>query len=409
MSISEPRADAAADVFVNAEEPEITVVMPCLNEAETLGACIQSAADALRAHGIAGEILIADNGSNDGSCEIAEGLGARVAHITAKGYGCALRGGIEAARGRYVIMGDADCSYDFGQVADFLEKLRAGADVVMGNRFRGGIRPGAMPLLHRYLGNPVLTGIGRLFFHSPSGDFHCGLRAFSKNAYQRMDLRSEGMEFASEMVVRATLLKMRIDETPTVLSPDGRSRAPHLRTWRDGWRHLRFLLLYCPRWLFLYPGLICMAVGLAAALWLLPQPREVGRIVFDVHTLMFAVMLMLVGYQGVIFAVCARILGVTQGLLPPDERLERWIDRIKLEGGLMIGAALTAGGLAASVYALWRWSAVGFGPLDATRMERVVIPAVAAVTLGMETIAASFFLSLLGLARRANVGGKTKA
>jgi glycosyltransferase involved in cell wall biosynthesis len=392
--------EVAHEMFSNSQTPEISVVMPCLNEAETLGECIQRAASALRENRIDGEILIADNGSTDGSIEIAESLGARVIHISEKGYGNALRGGFLAARGRYLIMGDADASYDFGQIPRFLEKLRLGNEVVMGNRFQGGILPGAMPPLHRYLGNPVLTGLGRLFFHSPSGDFHCGLRALSRDAFLRLDLRCAGMEFASEMVVRATLLKMSIAEVPTTLSPDGRTRAPHLRTWRDGWRHLRFLLLYSPRWLFLYPGILSMILGLAGTLWLLPHSRTVGHVTFDVHTMTFATMLIMVGFQGIAFAGFAKILGVTQGLLPPDPRLEATFRYVNLETGLIAGILLVLAGLSASVFAVAHWYAVGFGPLDPAQTERIVIPAIAALTLGIEVILASFFLSLLGLTRR---------
>ena len=245
-------------------EPELSVVLPCLNEARTLGTCITQIQETTRAHGIAAEIIVADNGSTDGSADIATSLGARVAPVAAKGYGSALMGGIAAAHGRYVIMGDADCSYDFGDIPQFLEKLRAGDDLVMGNRFLGGVRQGAMPLLHRYLGNPVLSFLGRLFFHAPCGDFHCGLRGFRIDAYRRMDLQTTGMEFASEMVVKASLFGLKIAEVPTTLSPDLRGRPPHLRSWRDGWRHLRFLMMYSPRWSFLYPGLALMAGGIAA-------------------------------------------------------------------------------------------------------------------------------------------------
>ena len=394
--------------FVNSHTPEISVVMPCLNEAETLGACIQRAADALRENHIAGEIIIADNGSTDGSIQIAESLGARVVHISAKGYGNALRGGFLAARGRYLIMGDADSSYDFSQIPRFLEKLRQGNEVVMGNRFQGGILPGAMPPLHRYLGNPVLTGIGRLFFHSPSGDFHCGLRALSRDAFLRLDLRCDGMEFASEMVVRATLLRMQIAEVPTTLAPDGRSRAPHLRTWRDGWRHLRFLLLYSPRWLFLYPGIFVIALGLLATVWLLPHSRTVGHITFDVHTMTFATMLVMVGFQAIAFAFFAKILGVTQGLLPADPRLETAFRYIKLETGIVAGSLLVLAGFSASAFAFAHWYNLGFGPLDPAQMERIVVPAIAALTLGFEVILASFFLSLLGLTRREPVAAPNR-
>ena len=402
--------ESVAQKWENSPHPEISVVMPCLNEAETLGLCIEQAARALRENGIVGEIVIADNGSTDGSCEIAENLGARVVHISSRGYGSALRGGFMAARGHYLIMGDADSSYDFSQIPRFLEKLHEGWDVVMGNRFQGGIQPGAMPLLHRYLGNPVLTGVGRLFFHSPSGDFHCGLRALSREAFLRMDLRSTGMEFASEMVVRATLLKMRIAEVPASLAPDGRSRPPHLRTWRDGWRHLRFLLLYSPRWLFLYPGIAAMAVGLAVMLWLLPHSRMVGRVVFDIHTLTFASMLVLAGFQSIAFALFAKILGITQGLLPPDPRLDRISRYLNMEAGLLIGVLLILGGACGSLFALTHWYSMSFGQLDPAHVERIVIPSICALILGLEVILASFFLSLLGLTCRENLNtGAPKA
>ncbi|HJN81714.1 MAG TPA: glycosyltransferase family 2 protein, partial [Verrucomicrobiota bacterium] len=257
--------------------PEVSVVMPCLNEAETLAVCIQKATRCLAENGVSGEIIVADNGSTDGSRAIAEADGARVVPVEAKGYGSALMGGIAAARGRFVIMGDADDSYDFSALMPFIERLRDGSDLVMGNRFRGGIAPGAMPPLHRYLGNPVLSGLGRLFFRCPAGDFHCGLRGFSRAAYDRMKLQTTGMEFAGEMVVKSTLLGLRIAEVPTTLSPDGRSRPPHLRSWRDGWRNLRFMLLFSPRWLFLYPGLLLMLIGLGVGGWLLPEARQLGQ------------------------------------------------------------------------------------------------------------------------------------
>ena len=260
---------------------ELSVVMPCLDEAETLATCIQKAQAALREHAIAGEIVVADNGSSDGSREIAARLGARVVPVETRGYGAALMGGIQAANGRFVIMADADDSYDFTQLMPFLAKLREGFDLVIGNRFLGGILPGAMPPLHRYLGNPVLTGIGRLFFNSPCGDFHCGMRGFRRDAVLALDLQTTGMEFASEMVVKATLLGMRVTEVPTTLSPDGRSRPPHLRSWRDGWRHLRFLMLFSPRWLFLYPGALLMLIGVVTGAWLLPEQRTIGGVVLQ--------------------------------------------------------------------------------------------------------------------------------
>lgn len=379
---------------------ELSVVMPCLNEAETLAICIEKALGFLESHGVAGEVVIADNGSTDGSREIARQHGARVVPVEQRGYGAALQGGIAAARGRYVIMGDADDSYDFTALAPFLEKLREGHDLVMGNRFRGGIAPGAMPPLHRYLGNPVLTGIGRLLFRSPSGDFHCGLRGFRKEAILGLDLQTLGMEFASEMVVKATLQDLDIAEVPTTLSPDGRSRAPHLRSWRDGWRHLRFLLVYSPRWLFLYPGILLMLLGLGVGAWILGGPRTLGDVTLDVHTLLYAAAAVSLGFQSVIFAVFTKVYAIEEGLMPRDERLDRMNRIFTLEVGLVIGVVLLLAGLAGSVWAVWRWQAAGFGDLDPGVTLRLVIPSVLALQIGFQTVMSSFFLSVLGLRRR---------
>jgi glycosyltransferase involved in cell wall biosynthesis len=336
----------AVEIQVDEDKLELSILMPCLNEAETIATCIKKAQKALQDLNVKGEVLVADNGSDDGSQEIASSLGARVIHVPEKGYGRALLGGIKAARGKYIIMGDADDSYDFGNLGPFLENLRAGYDLVMGNRFKGGIEPQAMPFLHRYFGNPVLTGIGRLFFRSPCGDFHCGLRGFSKAAIQQLDLRTTGMEFASETVVKASLHGLRITEVPTKLSLDGRSRPPHLRSWRDGWRHLRFLLLYSPRWLFLYPGLFLMIVGAAVSGWLLVSPRVVDGITLDVHTLLYAAMAIILGYQTVIFAVFTKIFAITEGLLPEDPRLTTLFRQIKLETGILAGSLLLVAGIA---------------------------------------------------------------
>lgn len=391
----------AGPVPLRQTEPlELSVVMPCLNEAETLEVCICKAQRAMEEANIAGEVVIADNGSSDGSVEIAERLGARVVHVKARGYGNALLGGISAAYGKYVVMGDADDSYDFGHIPQFVEQLRKGADVVMGNRFRGGIEPGAMPFLHRYLGNPVLSGIGRLLFKSPIGDFHCGLRGFSKAAFARMELRTTGMEFASEMVVKASLLGLSIAEVPTSLSPDGRSRPPHLRTWRDGWRHLRFLLLYSPRWLFLYPGMALMLLGALLSLWLLPAPRVVGGVTFDVHTLVYAAAFVLLGFQAIAFAVFTKIFAISEGLLPPDPTLDKLFRYITLEVGLAVGTLLGIAGFVTSVYAVGAWGSKHFGALDYSHTMRLVIPAALFLTLGAQTIFASFFMSVLGLRRR---------
>jgi glycosyltransferase involved in cell wall biosynthesis len=381
-------------------EIEVSVVMPCLNEAQTVGICIGKALETFREAGIAGEVIVADNGSTDGSQEIAARLGARVVPVKDRGYGSALMGGITAAAGKYIIMGDADDSYDFGHIPRFLQGLRSGDDLVMGNRFRGGILPGAMPPLHKYLGNPALTRIGRLFFGGSSGDFYCGLRGFSKQAYEKMDLRTTGMEFATEMVVKANLLRMKIGEVPTTLSPDGRGRPPHLRTWRDGWRTLRFFLLYSPRWLFLYPGLALMFVGVAVGIWLLPEPRRVGNVVFDVHTLLYAAVAILLGFQSVAFAVFTKLFAISEGLHPPDESIERLFPSSNLERGLLIGGALAVVGFLGSVYAVRMWGVRGFGPLDFSLSLRLVIPAVLALTLGVQTVFCSFFLSVLGMRRK---------
>jgi len=297
-------------------------------------------------------------------------------------------------------MGDADDSYDFTQAHLFVNKLREGYDLVMGNRFRGGILPGAMPPLHRYLGNPVLTGIGRLFFKSPVGDFHCGLRAFLRDAIERLDLRTHGMEFASEMVVKATAFGLRVTEIPTTLSPDGRDRAPHLRTWRDGWRHLRFLLLYSPRWLFLYPGIVLFVLGTAVSALLIPGPRIIGNVQFDINTLLFAAMAILIGFQSVVFAAFTKIFAISEGLLPEDPRLSRMFQYITLEVGLVVGILLVLAGTGAWGLGLEYWRSNHFGPLDPEKTLRIVIPGAVSFTLGFQVILSSFFLSVLGMARR---------
>lgn len=379
---------------------QLTVLMPCLNEAETVALCVGKARGWLEQHGVAGEVVVADNGSTDGSVALATAAGARVVPVEARGYGAALAGGIAAARGRYVIMADADDSYDFSHLEAFWRELQAGNQLVMGNRFRGGIAKGAMPPLHYYLGNPVLTFIGRLLFRSPCGDFHCGLRGFQRQAILNLDLHTTGMEFASEMVVKATLAGLRIAEVPTTLSPDGRSRPPHLRSWRDGWRHLRFLLMYSPRWLFLLPGLGLIAVGLAVFGWLLPGPRMVGTTQFDVHTLLAAGAVVVIGYQAVIFGLLTKVFAITEGLLPEDKTLSRAFRYVTLETGLVAGALLVAAGLVAALAALGAWRDVGFGPLEQGRTMRMFIPAMVASILGSQTVLASFFLSILGLRRK---------
>jgi glycosyltransferase involved in cell wall biosynthesis len=391
-----------AVVPLRQEEPlELSVVMPCLNEEETLATCIGKAQRAIADANIAGEVIVADNGSTDRSVEIAEQLGARVVRVKAKGYGNALMGGIAAARGKFIVMGDADDSYDFGHIPRFVEQLRRGSDLVMGNRFRGGIQKGAMPPLHQYFGNPALTRLGRLFFRNRNvGDFYCGLRAFRKQAYERMGLRTTGMEFATEMVVKATLLKMRVAEVPTTLSPDGRSRPPHLRTWRDGWRTLRFFLLYSPRWLFLYPGLGLMLLGTLLGVWLLPGPRIVAGVTFDVHTLLYASVFVLLGFQAIAFAVFTKLFAISEGLLPPDLTLDKAFGYITLEVGLLVGALLILLGLGVSICAVGFWQSRHFGPLDYAQTMRLVIPSSLFLTLGVQTVFVSFFLSVLGLRRR---------
>ena len=374
--------------------------MPCLNEAETLEVCISKAQASLDALGVAGEIIIADNGSTDGSQMIAAEMGARVVSVATKGYGSAIRGGLAAARGKYIIVGDADDSYDFSNLGPFVGKLRDGYDLVMGNRFQGGIEPNAMPLLHKYLGNPVLTTTGRLFFRSPCHDFHCGLRGFRKAAIERLDLRTRGMEFASEMVVKASLYNLKIAEVPTKLSRDGRTRRPHLRSWRDGWRHLRFMLLYSPRWLFLYPGLLLMLLGTLVGGSLFAGPRHLGGITLDVDTLLYSAMAVVIGFQMVVFAVCTKVFATTQGLVPEDPRLIKLFRYIRLETGLTVGILLLVSGFAMSIYAVTSWRARQYGSLDPSQILRVVIPAVTLIMLGLQTVLSSFFLSILGLKRQ---------
>jgi glycosyltransferase involved in cell wall biosynthesis len=376
---------------------EVSIVMPCLNEAETLAHCIQAAQQALDEGGFAGEVIVADNGSTDGSVAIAKELGARVVEVARKGYGNALMGGIQAAEGTFVIMGDADESYDFGAIGPFVERLRAGDDLVVGNRFLGGIEAGAMPWSHRWLGNPVLTWISRLFFHTPVGDMHCGLRAFRKDAFERMQLRAAGMEFASEMVIKASLKGMRISEVPVVLHPDGRSRPPHLRTWRDGWRHLRFMLLFSPRWLFLYPGAALLVVGFVLSALLIPGPLRVAGVRLDIHTLLVAGFLCLLGYQLVLFAVFTKVFAIRLGFHPPHPLLKRLFGYITLEVGLLVGALMSLAGVVALVGAVVSWHSAGFGNLDPSLTMREVIPAVVLLALGTQTVFASFFISILSI------------
>jgi hypothetical protein len=390
-------------------ELELSIVMPCLNEAETLGTCIAKARRFLGEHGVRGEIVVADNGSTDGSQAIAARLGARVVDVPERGYGSALHGGICAARGRYVILGDADDSYDFSDLAPFLARLRAGDALVMGNRFRGRIQPGAMPWLHRFVGNPLLSALGRLFFRATVGDFHCGLRAVNRTAYDAIAPRASGMEYASEMVIKATLAGLPIGEVPIVLHPDGRSRRPHLRTWRDGWRHLRFMLLFSPRWLFLTPGLALFGAGFLASLWLLAGGRQVGPVVLDIHTLLVAGLACLLGYQLIIFALFTKVFAITEGFSPTPAYFERLFRYVSLELGIVVGFATALGGVAILLAAVWSWRAVGFGVLDARQTMRQVIPGSILLVLGIQTVFSSFFLSTLGLRRRREAAGPDAA
>ena len=378
---------------------ELTVLMPCLDEAETIETCIRKAQGYLQRSGVAGEVLIADNGSTDGSQELARALGARVVDVPRRGYGAALIAGIHQAQGRFIIMGDADDSYDFSALDPFVTALRGGADLVMGNRFAGGIAPGAMPALHRYLGNPVLSFIGRLFFRSPIGDFHCGLRGFRREAALELDLRTTGMEFASELVVKATLAQQRVVEVPTTLSPDGRSRPPHLRSWRDGWRHLRFLLLYSPRWLFLYPGLLVMALGTLGLVLLGTGFWNPGQGRFAEGLLVASGGVLIAGFQAVLFALLAREFAATERLLPPSRTVERLRHRISFEVGLVVGLLAVIGGVIALIVSLGLSTGSSPTATDATVAFRLGTCAVVVVVVGVQIALGSAFLSVLELRR----------
>ncbi|MFN8413560.1 MAG: glycosyltransferase family 2 protein [Anaerolineales bacterium] len=377
------------------QQNKLSIIMPCLNEAETLEVCINKAKLFLTQNSIQGEVVIADNGSTDGSQDIAVKAGARVVHIPQKGYGSALMGGIEAAQNEFIVMGDADDSYDFTNLQPFIDALKNGADLVMGNRFAGGIMPGAMPFLHRYLGNPVLSWLARLFFKSDIRDFHCGLRGFRKQAILSLNLQTTGMEFASEMVVKATMHNLKITEVPTILYPDGRSRPPHLRTWSDGWRHLKFLLLYSPRWLFFYPGLFLILIGMLASAVLLPGPIIIGKYILDINTLMYASLLIIMGVQSVLFSAFTHVFGVNTGLLPQDQGTEKLIRYLELERGLVLSLIMILIGFVSSVGALIYWGENRFGPIDPSFSMRLVIPGAVLFTLGIQIFFASFFLGIL--------------
>jgi len=386
--------------------PELSVVMPCLNEAETLEICIKKAQGFFEKHQIDGEVVIADNGSTDGSQAIAERLNARVVPVAEKGYGNALKGGIKAAKGKYIIMGDADDSYDFSKLELFVEKLREGYDLVMGNRFKGGVKKGAMPFLHKYLGNPVLSFIGRLFFNIKIGDFHCGLRGFSKEAFYKMNVNTTGMEFASEMIVKSKLNGLTIAEVPTILHPDGRSRPPHLNTWRDGWRHLRFLLLYSPRWLFLYPAFLLIIVGTILSTLLIVEPINFNGIIFDVHTLLYTASAVIIGVQFLMFYGLTKIFAVENGLLPRSDRYTKLFKFFTLEKGLIVGFLTFFLGIYLSISGFLDWKATSFSDLKPAETLRVIVPAVFTIMLGLQIILFSFFFSILGL--KQNIKTATK-
>ncbi len=379
---------------------ELTIVMPCLNEAETLARCIEKALAGIAAAGVTGEVLIADNGSTDGSIEIAERLGARVERVTAKGYGNALRGGIAAARGRWIIMGDSDDSYDFSNIKGFVDKLREGYDLVMGCRLPNGggtINPGAMPWKNRWIGNPSLSFLGRLFFKTPIHDFHCGMRGFSADGYRRMDLKTTGMEFASEMVMKATIKGLRITEVPITLFKDGRNRPPHLKPWRDGWRHLRFMLIYSPKWLFLLPGTLLFLTGAAGLGVLSYSPMQIGRIHLDVGAQLSAGLWMVLGAQFISLAFFTKVFAVNEGLLNADTGFTSLIRRFTLERGLIVGLLTALIGIGLFLRAVMVWKAANFGVIDYADNVRRLIPAAILVILGLQLISSSFFMGVLGL------------
>jgi hypothetical protein len=390
----------SAPAPADSETIELSVVIPCLNEAETLGRCVEKARLGLERLRLTGEIVVADNGSTDGSVDVALRSGARVVRVKDKGYGSALRGGIEAARGEWIIMGDADDSYDFSRIEGLVGKLREGYDLVMGCRLPSGggtIEPAAMPWKNRWIGNPILSRIGRLFFACPARDFHCGLRGFTKAGYERMGLKTSGMEFASEMVIKATFTSLRIAEVPITLHRDGRSRSPHLRPWRDGWRHLRFMLIYSPRWLFMVPGLLLVAAGLVPATVLALTPVHIGRVAFDTGTLAVSSMSTLIGMQLAAFALFTKVFAVGEGLLPQDPQFARLFRFFNLERGIGVGLAMLCLGLAWLLHAVWIWKQANFGDLSYGDNMRRLIPAVALILGGVQVVFSSFFMSVLGL------------
>ncbi len=394
--------DALPDSVSAAQPVDVSVVIPCLNEVNSLAHCVDKAMSAFRNAGLSGEVVVADNGSTDGSVELAEGRGARVIRVAERGYGAALRAGIAAARGPFIIMGDADDSYDFADVPRFVEKLREGFDVVMGNRFRGGIKPGAMPSLHKYFGNPGLTALLNLLFHVGIGDSYCGMRGFSRALYDRLDVRSSGMEFALEMIIKSAQIGARITEIPITLWPDKRGRAPHLRSFRDGWRSLRFMLLYAPNWLFFLPGALLVAVGLAIVFWLLPGPRAITpRVTLDIHTMIFGVIFTLMGAQILSIGAFAKVFSYAERFDRGTVSLKRVLRRVTLESGLLLGGLLFLAGLAGCAWVTWQWAASGFGPLFQVRQ---ILFWSMWLFLGVQVIFATFFLSMLGISRGTYIG-----
>jgi Glycosyl transferase family 2 len=391
------------------EQPELTILMPCLNEARTLGSCILKAQRFLATSGVAGEILVADNGSTDESVAVAAELGARVIAVPSRGYGAALIAGIQAAAGRYVVMGDSDDSYDFEHLDLFVQALRRGAQLVMGNRFKGGIEAGAMPPLHRWLGNPVLSALGRLMYRCDVGDFHCGLRGFDREAALGLQLTCPGMEFASEMVLKASLAGLRVTEVPTTLRPDGRDRPPHLRSWRDGWRHLRLMLLYSPSWLFMFPGAFLLALGVCGQLALMPGMLVYGNVGLDVHTMLLCAGASIVGLQLVLFGLLAKVFAVEQGILPRSKAAEAFMDVVPVEAGLLIGLALVTAGAILTASSLAAWTASGWGQLDPAIGMRMVIPAVTLVVAGTQVAFSAMFAGVLGLRQGARARSAASA
>jgi len=378
--------------MLNENNLELTILMPCLNEAETLAVCIKKAQSFLSKYNISGEVLVADNGSTDGSQQIAKDNGARVVEIPERGYGAALIGGCNAAYGNYVIMGDADDSYDFSSLMPFVEHLRTGDDLVMGNRFKGGILKGAMPPLHRYLGNPVLSSLGRLFFKSPIGDFHCGLRGYNTERMRDLGLRTTGMEYASEMVVQATINRYRISEVPVILSPDGRSRAPHLRSWHDGWRHLKFLLIHSPNWLFLYPGLVFLVIGLVFSVLLEISPINVNGVVFDINTLLYSAVMIILGFDLILFHIYTKIYAIHAKFIKTEEN---FFTKINTEICVLFGLCIMLLGIIITIMAFVYWGRLSFGVLNSHLIFRITIPASILIVLGVQIIFAGFLVDIL--------------